>query len=205
MLPKNIFKRHTHIGIDLDDTLANTLSWFLEVAHQMGKLMNYSSIEEIHNYNIVSDPSSHISEMEVEAIWNTYWSNPSYPYTDIFAYKTLRALISTNTQCAIITARNMNDIRKFEQTKTIIHRDFPFLWEEIYFINHYNGEKGKKSKTCKELGISLLIDDTFDNVKDMIDNGLSAILLEKPWNRDIPFSHENLYRVKNWEEIYAIL
>jgi hypothetical protein len=38
MLPKNLFASHTHIGLDLDETLASTVGGFLDMAHQMGMM-----------------------------------------------------------------------------------------------------------------------------------------------------------------------
>ncbi len=79
---------------------------------------------------------------------------------------------------------------------------FPHIsLSDLHFVNHYSSESLPKSSVCKNLGITLLIDDHIDNARDMIDAGLSVILLEKPWNRDIIFDHPNLYRVKNWQEI----
>lgn len=79
---------------------------------------------------------------------------------------------------------------------------FPHLTlEDLHFVNHYSTESLPKSVVCKNLGITLLIDDHIDNARDMVDAGLSMILLEKPWNRDIIFEHPSLYRVKNWQEI----
>jgi 5' nucleotidase, deoxy (Pyrimidine), cytosolic type C protein (NT5C) len=105
-------------------------------------------------------------------------------------------------QCAIITARNGNDPVKRKMTIEWVSYHFPDIsLSDLHFVNHYSDESLPKSSVCKNLGITLLIDDHIDNARDMIDTGLSVILLEKPWNRDIIFDHPNLYRVKNWQEI----
>ena len=79
---------------------------------------------------------------------------------------------------------------------------FPQISEDnLHFVHHYSDESLPKSTVCKNLGITLLVDDHIDNARDMTDAGLSMILLEKPWNRDIVLDHPNLYRVKNWQEI----
>lgn len=45
MLPKDIFDRHTHIGLDLDDTLAATAKHMLSELHGRGKFLSIPTIE----------------------------------------------------------------------------------------------------------------------------------------------------------------
>lgn len=72
MLPKDIFKNHIHIGIDLDETLASTSSGMLEVAHDMGKLLHCSSTEDLSIHDIFDDPSFMVTEQEMLEIWQEY-------------------------------------------------------------------------------------------------------------------------------------
>lgn len=55
------------------------------------------------------------------------------------------------------------------------------------------------------MGITLMIDDALHNAEDLVNNQITCILLEKPWNRHSDFSHPLLYRAKNWEEIIESL
>ena len=83
---------------------------------------------------------------------------------------------------------------------------FPFIQEDdIHFVNHFSTDAIPKSTVCKQIGVSLMIDDALENVGELCQSGIECILLEKPWNRDIIFDHPLLYRVKNWEEIIATL
>lgn len=50
-----------------------------------------------------------------------------------------------------------------------------------------------------------MIDDSFENARDLVENGISCILLEKPWNRKESFNHPLLYRAKDWAEIIESL
>ena len=72
MLPKDIFQKHTHIGLDLDETLASTFVGMLEVAHSMGKLQHCQSIENLVVHDIFEDPSFDISKEETFAVWHEY-------------------------------------------------------------------------------------------------------------------------------------
>lgn len=46
-----------------------------------------------------------------------------------------------------------------------------------------------------------MIDDAMENAHELTNNGISCILLERPWNRDANLDHPLLHRVKNWKEI----
>lgn len=50
-----------------------------------------------------------------------------------------------------------------------------------------------------------MIDDSIENVYDLVEHGIHCLLLEKPWNRDIAFEHPLLTRVKDWEEIMKLM
>ena len=50
-----------------------------------------------------------------------------------------------------------------------------------------------------------MIDDHIENARDLCREGISMILLEKPWNRNEDFEHPLLYRAKNWQEIIKSL
>lgn len=71
----------------------------------------------------------------------------------------------------------------------------------IYFTNNLI----RKSQLCKELGITLLIDDVIENAIDVTSNGITCILLERPWNREKVFTHPLLIRVKDWTEALEVL
>ncbi len=51
MLPKNFFNKHTHIGIDLDETLALSVVDGLEKLHKMGRMKSISSMEDITSFH----------------------------------------------------------------------------------------------------------------------------------------------------------
>ena len=53
MLPKDIFDRHTHIGLDLDDTLAATAKHMLSELHDRGGTLDL--LEEASPYWDIAD------------------------------------------------------------------------------------------------------------------------------------------------------
>lgn len=50
-----------------------------------------------------------------------------------------------------------------------------------------------------------MIEDNLSVARDLTQNNIACIVLEKPWNRDIEYEHPLLYRVKDWQEIINLL
>ena len=46
-----------------------------------------------------------------------------------------------------------------------------------------------------------MVDDNLDYALELAENGVTAIVLEKPWNKDRTETHPNIIRVKDWSEI----
>lgn len=49
-----------------------------------------------------------------------------------------------------------------------------------------------------ELGIKLILEDSGETAIECSNERIKVILFDKPWNKQ--FSHENIFRVKNWNE-----
>ncbi len=205
MLPKNIFVWHQHIGLDLDETLASTFAGMLQVAHSLNKLIACQSIEDLVVHDIFEDPSFGVTRDEMIDIWHQYGLSIKKPEDTLvvdWALGWVKLLIQSGIQCSIITARNGNDPIKRKMTLEWLEYYFPEINpDNVYFVNHYSEQSLPKSTVCKNLGITLLVDDHIDNARDMTAAWFSMILLEKPWNRAIEFDHPSLYRAQNWHEI----
>lgn len=95
MTPRDFLFQHTHIAIDLDDTLIDTFSSFLTVSHRVGKLLKCSGIEDITNYRLEENKHLHIDRDEVELLWKNYWTH-IMSYGDIppipHSYETIKML-----------------------------------------------------------------------------------------------------------------
>ncbi len=53
---------------------------------------------------------------------------------------------------------------------------------------------------CKEHGIDLLIEDSYETCRELADNGIKSILMTTKMNSDI--EDKEIVRVNNWDEIY---
>lgn len=206
---KNLFEQHQHIWLDLDETLASTFSEMLKVAHNLGKLLKCNSIEDFVIHDIFTDPAFGVTQDEVIDIWHQYnlsIKNPKDTLVIEWAHQWVKLLMQNGVKCSIITARNGNDPLKRRITVEWLNCHFPEIQEDdIHFVNHYSDQSLPKSVVCKNLGITLLIDDHIENARDMTAAWFSIILLDKPWNRRVQLQHPNLYRVRDWQEIIDTL
>lgn len=94
-----------------------------------------------------------------------------------------------------------------EATKTWLAKHFPpDTFQQIAFGNHWGleGRKITKLDLCKELGASILIDDSLDYCSEVAAAGLKALLLdldgEYGWNKsdDVPLG---VTRLTSWKEV----
>ena len=198
------WKKHHHIGLDLDETLAATMSGMLEYSHSIGKLLHITHLDQIHKHD-TSWLGSDITPEEAIALWEGYGKSTPHPY-DVLpiedALEGVRKLHEIGKNIAIVTARSDKEPWKVERTHLWVRWHLGFLaHDRIYFVNHFSEDARPKSEICKKMYISLMIDDAMENAYELVRNDISCILLEKPWNRDVEFDHPLLYRAKNWKEI----
>ena len=196
------WSEHTHIGLDLDETLASTIEGMLEEAHARWKLLSIKTLDEVVCYSFPGlDPS--MTQEEGALIWESYGQksmDPSAVPLLPWARKWVERLITLEKRLTLITARSDQKEWKVKRTKAWVEKHFPEV-EEIYFVNHFSEKQLPKSHVCHEKHISLMIDDHMGNAIDLTENGIVCILLEKPWNRHETFDHPLLYRVRDWQEI----
>jgi 5'(3')-deoxyribonucleotidase len=194
---------HTHIGLDLDETLAATMSGMLAYAHSIGELSHLSSLEQIKSHD-ASGLGSHITTEEAISLWEGYGkSTPTPQSVDPIegSIEWVRLLRERGKDISIVTARSDQESWKVDRTHRWIRSHFAFLDEsDIHFVNHFSQDARPKSVVCAEKGISLMVDDALENAYELCKNGIVCILLEKPWNRK-DFEHPLLYRARDWQEI----
>jgi 5' nucleotidase, deoxy (Pyrimidine), cytosolic type C protein (NT5C) len=204
MLPKNLFASHTHIGFDLDETLASTVGGFLDMAHQSGMMIQFPTIDTITSYNLETlDPK--MTPEVTQQIWREYILSTPEPQDVAMidhARDGVELLLQHQKKCSIVTARPSQDPVRVERTLKWVERYFCEIpRERVYFVDHFSPAARPKSEVCLREGMTLCIDDSLDVARDLTEHGITVILLEKPWNRESNFTHPLLHRVPNWVEI----
>jgi len=62
-----------------------------------------------------------------------------------------------------------------------------------------------KASICLGNEIPVLVEDAMYHAKEVIDEGIDAILLEQPWNINESYASERLFRVHNWNGIVNLI
>eukprot|EP00955_Chlamydomonas_euryale_P082542 363740-Chlamydomonas_euryale.AAC.5 len=86
--------------------------------------------------------------------------------------------------------------------------NYPALFQEVYFGNHFakEGVSRKKSEICKSIGAGVLIDDNPGYALECAEAGINVLLYDwedkYPWSK-LPAqkSHPLITVVRNWEEV----
>lgn len=101
----------------------------------------------------------------------------------------------------VITARF---VHAKESTERWIQSNYPDLFKKVistgssYGVNKFQLTKAMVGQQYK---LDWMIEDAVYHAKEMLEIGAQVVLLEQPWNKDVEFKHENLYRVKDWNEV----
>lgn len=207
MLPKDLFQKHTRIGLDLDETLASTFPGMIAYAHQQGKLHHIKSPKDITKHD-ASWLGENITHEEACELWEGYGQSTMDPlHVPLVdgAHTWVHLLLDQGKECFIVTARSDHEAWKLERTLSWMQNYFPhFPRESVHFVNHFSTDARPKSAVCRDLGITLMIDDAIENAYELCENGIACILLEQTWNQ-VDWDHPLLYRAKWWGDLNTIL
>lgn len=93
-----------------------------------------------------------------------------------------------------------------------VEQNFPSVFEEVHFGNHYalEGQSRKKSEICRDIGAQVLIDDNPRYALECAAEGMTVLLYDwqdgYPWSKtDCGPTHPNIVRVHDWDEVEAAL
>jgi len=115
----------------------------------------------------------------------------------IWAVEKLSILKEKWYKIAIVTARNEDfDI----YTEKWIEKHFPNLIDSIHYCTDCNDVTIPKSEVCLKHGISCFIEDNYFYANDIAKAWIKTYLLEKPWNNYQEEYHENIIKIKSWDE-----
>ena len=113
--------------------------------------------------------------------------------------------IASSYEVIIITSRS-ETVKS--QTMEWLDSKLPKILSGVYFTNNFLPAEGdisrEKHDICINLGIRTIIEDSYDVAVGAVSHGVNVLLMDKPWNRDVP-EHPSIYRVKNWEDVSIFL
>ena len=188
------------IGIDIDDTTVITVKPMIKYADKydtevLGRKGTNGNLGLIQNryylkvlYGWTEDEKFDFFDMYYKNVLEECTLMPN-------ADKVLQKLKEEENEIYFITARltNIKNCNTEEITKnTLKENNIPY---DKLIIN-----ASDKLKVCKDEGIELFIEDSYDTCKELIDNGIKSILMTTKMNQQIEAG--NIPRVNNWDEVY---
>ena len=182
------------IGIDIDDTVANTEDVLLEAALRYDR-------EVMGNKGMV-DPDAFLIEDRFAWVKDVKIDFLRYSVKNFFmdlelkkdAVEVINKLANDGHEIYFVTYR----------TDEIFGNAYEFCHEWLNKHNFYFDKlivnRGDKGNVCREEKIDILIDDRIRNCEDAIENGTKAIVFASKYNSDT-----NITRIGSWKDIYDII
>ena len=189
------------IGIDIDDTTFLTVKSMLKYGDIFeeeisGVPLNRDSFGMIKNRYYLKALYGWDDETKF-TFFRKYYKNVLEECTLLpNADKVIQKLKEDGDTIHFITARLMNiegcDTEKI--TRASLEKfNIPYDYLDLHVSD--------KVKFFKENNIDLCIEDSFETCRQMLDNGIKAILMTTKMNEQI--DDPEIIRVNNWDEIYA--
>jgi hypothetical protein len=182
------------IGIDIDEIVVEFLEGYVKLYNQ--KYNSHIRVEEFHTYDfwevlpLTKDQAVILAE---EFFNSALFDNLSF----IKNSKESLLKLLKNNMLFFITSRPSNWQSK---TKAFFEKHLENHKYEIIFSSDFHKSNGKtKAEICKELEVKMMIEDNKNYAYDCAEKGISVLLLDKPWNKEM--KHKNITRVFSWEEI----
>ena len=187
-----------NIGIDIDDTIANTYDVLFNYAqnytiNDIGKeikdvnrnIITHMYCTNFHNWNKKEDK---------EFLDKYYEKTVLKVQPKMYAVENIKRLKESGDKIYLITARFLSD--KFDVEK--LTKD----WLEKYGIPYDKLILNSQNKViaAKENDIDIFVDDSIKNCTEMAHVGIKTYMMDTIINKN--FENENIERVYSWPHLY---
>lgn len=177
------------IGIDIDDTIANTWEYFMPIFSREFNI----KLDENSNpyYQAIKDK---VSFDEYESVMRKYENTMINITIKEDVSNVLNKLKQDGHQIIFITARGKTYNNPYQMTKDYLDtNNIPY--DKIIL------DSWDKSIACREENIELFIDDSSKHCKEVSDIGIEVIMIDTKYNQNNnQFTHK-----ANWKEIYEYI
>jgi uncharacterized HAD superfamily protein len=181
------------IGVDIDNTICESISWYYEVGEKLGITVR----TDHHEFGITTREDSH----------RIYSYLCEHDYLSKYqpvegAVEALQELARVGYEIYYITYRGQSlpksspylGISSLETLKWLKKWDCPSCYNIIF-------TEISKLVDCREIGAKFLVEDHYSTAVGTDGwDGITVYLLDKPWNQDYP-DKKFPNRVSNWTEI----
>ena len=183
-----------HIGIDIDNVLSNFNDVLLNEYKKHDNAINGKGI--VHQDLYIRDMFNWDKEYEK----NFYKENIEY-FASLFepieeCSKYVKLLKEEGNTIYIISGRDNGEYSNPYKMTIDWLKKYDIVYDKLFLVDAYNSHS--KTEICLEYNIDVMIDDSKRICKDIKDNGIRALLMDTPYNRDT----NEFERVNSWKEIY---
>jgi uncharacterized HAD superfamily protein len=180
------------IGVDIDDTVANTSELIIQEA------LNYN-FKNFNNKQIKNKNAFHFTDM-------FGWSDATY-HDFLKEFFTKENVLKIKPKADAIKV--INELSKQNEIYFITYRHFPAAYDITKEWLDTNGFKykqliinsGNKGLACKQNDIAIFIDDMVNHCEEVRRYNIPVLLMDSPYNQ----MNKELKRVRNWAEVLAKL
>jgi len=173
-----------HLGIDLDDVLADLIGGLIRLHAEMHGVR--LDREQVTGWDVFPE------DVHRRMMDGGYADLEPLPDARDF----LRELRTDGRRLTIITYRSP---KVHDLTRTWLDRHFPGLWDDLVCTG------GGKVEACRRLGVDLLVDDSLNQAPTVVrELGIPAILITSPMNRHV-CTGGLLYRADTLEQALALI
>lgn len=175
------------IGFDLDEVLVEQLRTLVQFYHQRTGI--HIPYERFHSYR-----------------WHEVWD---VPYTEAveldYAFKESEAFANQPPVDGAVEGISklvaMDYAATYITARPAVFRERTQLWLDRH-LGHVRAtliHSSEKYNVCHAEGITELVEDDGKHAIPCADNGITVLMPDRPWNRDV--CHKNIIRVYSWSEI----
>lgn len=182
------------IGIDIDEVLASFIS---AVTHYHNKTRDTDFDVENPDSPFIQDKMKYSYEETGEFLDEVY---QNVKKEDIAPIVGAVDAISSLREHELIVITMRPEHHRTSTEEWLLHH-FSDAFDSVYMVGDTIGAGGMritKGELSKELGIDIFIEDSLSNAKNISEQEIPVILLDKPWNQGE--LNELIHRVNTWEQ-----
>ncbi len=183
-----------HIGIDIDNVLSNFNEILLNKYIEHDKSINGKGIvnQDVYIRDMFNWDKEYEEKFYKENI--EYFASLFEPIEECSKY--VKLLKEEGNTIYIISGRDNGEYSNPYKMTIDWLKKYDIVYDKLFLVDAYNSHS--KTEICLEYNIDVMIDDSKRMCKDIKDNGIRALLMDTPYNRDT----NEFERVNSWKEIY---
>ena len=182
------------IGLDIDNVISNFNDELLKEYMKHDKKLRNTGIIDENSNSIIRG----MFDWATEESYAFYYNNIERiakrlkPISE--SVEIIKKLREDGNEIYIISGRDNGEYSNPEEMTKKWLSDNKIEYDKLILT-----AEGKKGKACKENNIDIMIDDSTNNCRDVVEHGIKVFLMETRFNKETT----EFEKVSNWEEIYS--